>query len=325
MTDHLYAGIDLGGTKIRTLIVDAAGKVLGDTRTPTLASQGPDAVIARMADTVREAAREAGLPLDQVRCAGVSAPGPMDMRAGTLTDPPNLPGWHNVPLARLLGGVLGIPTIVENDANCSAVGEHRFGAGRGFDDMIYITVSTGIGGGLIIGGKLYAGASGAAGEVGHIGVAASGPACGAGHPGCLEAFSSGAGIAARAAEAIAEGRLPRTARLAERNPPLSTEEVHQAGQEGEQEAAAIIENAGRYLGIGLASIINAFNPQVIVLGGGLINIGEALLGPAIDTARARSFAQSFADVRIVEWELGEEGAALGAIAVARDRLPDATS
>jgi glucokinase len=186
--------------------------------------------------------------------------------------------------------------------------------------MIYLTISTGIGGGLIINNELYSGASGAAGEIGHVGVAVSGPVCGAGHVGCLEAFSSGTAIARRAQELISAGGLARTARLAERNPPLSAEEVYQAGQEGEAEAAAIIESAGRYLGIGLASIINAFNPQAIVIGGGLVNMGEAILGPAVETARARSFAQSFSDVRIIEWELGERGTALGAMSIARERL-----
>jgi len=224
-----------------------------------------------------------------------------------------------VPLARVVGERLGVPAILENDANCGAVGEHKFGAGRGYRHMIFVTISTGIGGGVIIDNELYAGASGAAGEVGHIAVSVDGPACGAGHVGCLEAFSSGAAIAARAREMIAAGGLPRTARMAERNPPLSAETVFLAGQQGEAEATVLITSAGRYLGIGLASIINAFNPQAIVLGGGLTNMGETLLGPAIEVARARSFGQSFMDVRIVGGELGERAAALGALAVARNR------
>jgi glucokinase len=184
--------------------------------------------------------------------------------------------------------------------------------------MIYLTLSTGIGGGIIIDDRLYTGASGAAGELGHIAVDLDGPICGAGHVACLEAFASGTAIANRAADAIAAGRMPRTARLAEHNPPLSAEEVHLAAEQGEDEAAAIIETAGRYLGIGLGSILNAFNPQCIVLGGGLVNIGERLLAPARAEARRRAFAQAFEDARIVEWELGEKCAALGAIAVVRD-------
>jgi glucokinase len=214
---------------------------------------------------------------------------------------------------------------MENDANCAAVGEHRYGAGRGYRHIIYVTISTGIGGGIIIDDTLYTGASGAAGEIGHIAVSADGPACGAGHTGCLEAFASGMAIAARANEMIGDGGLPRTARLAEHNPPLSAETVALAGQQGDAEAAAILESAGRFLGIGLASLINAFDPQAIVIGGGLVNMGEAILGPAVEAARARSFAQSFEDVRIIEWERGERGAALGALAVAQDRLASGES
>jgi glucokinase len=316
---EVFAGIDLGGTKILVLIADAAGRVLGQARTPTQASEGPEAVIGRIADTVRAAADDAGIGLASIRAAGVSAPGPIDMTEGVITEPPNLPGWHNVPLAQMLRERLGVPTLLENDANCQGVAEHQFGAGRGYSHMLFITVSTGIGGGVIIAGELYTGASGAAGEVGHIGVSVDGPACGAGHTGCLEAFASGAAIAARAREMIAAGGLIRTARLAEHDPPVSAKTVYLAGQQGEAEATALIESAGRYLGIGLASLINVFNPQAIVIGGGLANMGETILGPAIETARTRSFAQSFADVRIVEGELGERAGALGAIAVARNR------
>ncbi|HEY7802360.1 MAG TPA: ROK family protein [Dehalococcoidia bacterium] len=319
MTAPCYAGVDLGGTKILVLITDAHGAVLGSERVPTLATQGPDAVINRIADAVKAGAAQAKTQLADIVFGGVSAPGPIDVDAGDITDPPNLPGWHNVPLARLLQERTGVQFVLENDANCGCIGEHRFGAGRGYRNMLFVTISTGIGGGIIIDDRLYAGASGAAGEVGHIGVAVKGPSCGAGHVGCLEAFASGTAIAARAREMIAAGGLPRTARMAEHNPPLTAETVFQAGQQGEAEACAIISEAGNYLGIGLASMINAFNPEAIVLGGGLTNMGDVLLGPAIETARTRSFAQSFMDVRIVEGELGERAAALGAVAVARSR------
>lgn len=322
---RIYTGIDLGGTKIVVLVADAAGKVLGEARVSTRAAEGPDAVIARIVECVRAAASDAGVDVAAIAGAGVSAPGPIDLSEGVITRPPNLPGWEDVPLARLLTGSLGIPALLENDANCGAVGEHQYGAGRGYRHMLYVTLSTGIGGGIIVDDELYYGASGAAGEIGHIGVSVDGSVCGAGHVGCLEAFASGTAIASRAREMIAAGGLPRTARLAEHNPPLSAETVYLASQQGESGATAIIEQAGRYLGIGLASLINTFNPQAIVLGGGLVNMGQTLLAPALETARARAFEQSFGDVRIVEWELGERVAALGAIAVARRRHAAASS
>ena len=315
----LFAGIDLGGTKIAACIADADGRERASARTATEAHRGPEAVIGRIVDAVRDAAREAGIETRQLAGAGIAAPGPIDRDAGVVTDPPNLPGWHNVPLARALTDRLGITATLENDANCGALGEHAYGAGRGYRHMIYLTISTGVGGGIIIDNALYTGASGAAGELGHVVVAPDGPACGAGHVGCLESFSSGTAIARRAQELIDAGELPRTARIAAQHPPLDAQDVYLAAEQGEAEAAAIVEQAGRYLGIGLATIVNAFNPQCIVVGGGLVNMGEAILGPAVETARTRSFAQSFGDVRIVEWELGEQGTALGALVVARNR------
>lgn len=324
MSGPLFAGIDLGGTKLLVLVCDGAGGIVGTVRTPTLAQQGPDAVIERIATAVEQAMAEAGAMTDDLAAVGIAAPGPIDYINGIVTDPPNLPGWHDVPLGRALRDRLHAPVRLENDANCGAVGEHRYGAGRGYRHMVYVTASTGIGGGVIIDDELYVGASGAAGEVGHLGVSAAGPSCGAGHPGCLEAYASGTGIAARAQEAIDAGRMAHLARMAERTPPLTAESVYLASQQGEAEAGAIIESAGRYLGMGLASVINAFNPEAVVIGGGLTNMGDAYLGPAIATARERSFAQSFADVRIVEWELGEMGTALGAMRIAQDRAARGT-
>lgn len=324
MGDSYYAGVDLGGTKIMAVVVNDAGEIVGDQRLPTNASKGPEHVIGTMVAATKAAAEEAGVTLGDLATAGISAPGPIDWKQGIVTDPPNLPGWHDVPLARLFSEGSGVPSMLENDANCGAVGEHQFGAGRGFDDMIYITISTGIGGGVIVNNELYRGASGAAGELGHIIVSMDGPACGAQHIGCLEAYASGAGIARQAREMIDAGGLPRTARIAEHNPPLSAESVSLAAQAGETEAAAIIESAARYFGIGLATLINAFNPQGIVIGGGLMHIGDDYLGPALRMAQERSFEQSFEDVQIVEWELGERGTALGALAVARGRYGKGT-
>lgn len=324
MTDHLFVGIDLGGTKILVLVADDNGRVIGDTRIPTEAPQGVDAVIGRIVQATKDAVQEAGVELSAVRAIGVSAPGPIDTVKGVITDPPNLHGWHNVPLARILQERLDAPAILENDANCQGLAEHEYGAGRGFSHMVFVTASTGIGGGIIIDNELYVGASGAAGEIGHLVVASDGPTCGAGHVGCLEAMASGTAIARDAAALIAQGQLARTARIAEHNPPLDAADVFRASQEGETEAGAIITRAGRYLGTGLASIINAFNPQAIIVGGGLINMGDAIMAPAIEVARQRSFGQSFNDVQIIESELGDRAGALGAITVARKKVAAGT-
>lgn len=324
MSGPYFAGVDLGGTKIMAVVVDAQNNIVGDQRLPTEAAKGAEHVIGRMVEATQAAASEAGVSLTDLTAAGISAPGPIDWKEGVVTDPPNLPGWHDVPLTRLFAERSGIPAILENDANCGAVGEHQFGAGRGYRHLIYVTISTGIGGGLIIENELYRGASGAAGELGHIIVAEEGPACGANHVGCLEAFASGSGIARQAQALIDAGGMPRTARIAEQNPPLSAHSVHLAADAGEPEAKAIIATAARYFGMGLATMINAFNPEMIVIGGGLTQLGDAYLGPALEVARARAFEQPFQDARIVEWELGERGTALGALAVARSRYGEGT-
>lgn len=319
MTGRLFIGVDLGGTKLLSLVAREDGTILGRDRRPTEAAAGPEAVVRRIAESARAAAAAAGVDMEQIAGIGVSAPGPIDAETGVVTTPPNLPGWKNVPLARLLAEDLGRPALLENDANAAAYGEFRHGAARGCRHILFVTVSTGIGGGLILDGRLYRGASGGAGEVGHMAMVEDGRRCGAGHPGCLEALASGTAIARQAEEAIAAGRLPRTAALSVAAPPLQAETVFEAATSGEAEARAIIESAGRWFGLGLATMTNVFNPQVIVLGGGLLRMGEMYLGPARASMRERTFAQAYQDVRIVEGELGEAAEALGAIALLAER------
>lgn len=308
-------GVDLGGTKIVSLAVAAGGHIMGRDRRPTEAAQGPEAIIQRIVASVRQAIAEADLRETKLKGVGISAPGPCDVRRGVVTHPPNLPGWEDIPLARIMSEALDVPTLLENDANAAAYGEHRFGAGRPYRHMIFITISTGIGGGIIVDGSIYAGASGAAGEVGHMTLEENGPPCGCGSRGCLEALSSGSAIAREAGTLLAQGRCPLLARLLSEGRPLDAESVHLTAQQGDADARAVIERAGRYLGLGLANLINIFNPQGIVLGGGLCQIGPMILDPARAVARERSFAQSFADVSIVEGELGDQAGALGVAAL----------
>jgi glucokinase len=312
-------GVDLGGTKIVSLAVAPGGRIVGRDRRSTEASQGPQAVIQRIVDSVRQAIAEADLRKADLREVGISAPGPCDIERGLLTAPPNLPGWRDVPLARIMSETLHVPTLLENDANAAAYGEHRFGAGRPYRHMIFITISTGIGGGIIVDGSIYAGASGAAGEVGHMILEEDGPPCGCGSRGCLEALASGSAIAREAGSLVAQGRCPLLARLLSEGRPLDAKNVHLAAQQGDADARAVIERAGRYLGLGLANIINILNPQGIILGGGLCRIGAMILNPARAVAREHAFAQSFADVSIVEGELGDQAGALGVAALAAER------
>jgi glucokinase len=314
---QLVVGIDLGGTKIYTALVDRAGTILAHDFRATVASEGPDAVIARMVDAAGQVMALAGVGADQIDAVGVCAPGPLDLAAGLVLSPPNLPGWDRVPLAARIGAALGIPTLLENDANAAALGENRFGAGRGTQHMIYVTASTGIGGGLILDGKLYHGTNGMAGEIGHQTILDQGPLCGCGNRGCLEALASGTAIARRARESVARGVPTLIAQLCEGHPErVSAKLVAQAADRGDAEARMILSQAMDYLGIGMANLVNLFNPELIVIGGGLTNLGEGLFGPVRRAIERNAFRSAAAAVRVVPADLGENAGALGAAAVA---------
>ncbi|MBU0493672.1 MAG: ROK family protein [Chloroflexi bacterium] len=317
MSTDLFVGIDLGGTKINTVLVDPSGRILNQDYRETQAREGPDAVIERMLDAAFRVMAGANVLSTQVRAVGVGAPGPIDIRVGMVGSPPNLPGWFNVPLGHRIASALEIPTFLENDANAAALGEHRFGAGRGTRHMVYVTVSTGIGGGFILDGKLYSGATGGAAEVGHVTILPHGPHCGCGRRGCLEALASGTAIAREGAELLMRGVPTRIAELAGGDPGrVSAKMVAQAAAEGDVEAQEIIDEAMMYLGLGMANLVNLINPEMMVIGGGLANMGDVLLDPVRRTIHRRAFRTAADAVRVVRAELGDNVGALGAAAVA---------
>ena len=318
---NLFIGIDLGGTKISTALMDAAGEIITQDYRKTRAAEGQEAVIQRMVDAAHQVMSEATIVPSQVTATGVCSPGPIDSRTGVLTAPPNLPGWKNVPLKQLIEEALGITTFLENDANAAALGEHRFGAGRGVQDMIYVTASTGIGGGLILNGQLYNGATGAAGEIGHMTVLPWGPYCGCGNRGCLEALASGTAIAREGREMVRRGVPTLIAELAEGNPERVTAKlVAEAADKGDIEAQEILAEAMTYLGVGMASLVNLFNPELIVIGGGLTNMGEGLFGPVRRAIERRAFPAAARAVQVVPAELGDDVGVLGAVAAAMAQM-----
>ena len=313
----LAAGVDLGGTKIYSLIADANGNVLADDRRPTQAAEGSDAVIDRIVASVRQALDEANVDSREIVGLGISTPGPCDPRRGIVTEAPNL-GWSDVPLVDLVSKKLGVPALLENDAAAAAYGEMKFGAGRGKRHILYVTLGTGIGGGIIIDGQIYGGASGAAGEVGHLVLEPDGVACNCGARGCLEALASGPAIAREAAAAVTAGRSDVMAKMAAGRE-LTAELVLEAAQQGDPAAKDVIERAGRYLGLGLVGLLNVFNPEALILGGGLIGLGDLYLGPAFEAARECGFEQVLADVTMTTAKLGGRSGALGAAALMIDR------
>lgn len=316
-SEKLILGIDLGGTKIGTGIVNIHGKVLTSDYQPTEAIQGQDAVIQRMIDGVYRVLDQAQVNIQDIDSIGIGSPGPLDIPKGLLTEPPNLPTWHNVPLRQILEDRLGRPTFLENDANAAAIGEYLYGAGQGTRHMVYVTVSTGIGGGLILNGQIYHGVSGGAGEIGHMTVMPLGPHCGCGNRGCLEALASGTAIAREGQELVNRGVPTLIAEIVKDAPySVSAINVVQAMQRGDAYANEIISQAMHYLGIGMANLVNLFNPEMIVIGGGLSNLRNDLLDPVRRAIKLRAYPSSAVQVTVKLARLGAEVGIVGAAGAA---------
>lgn len=309
-------GVDLGGTKILTAVVRDDGVVLARERVET-PQTGPDSVVAAVAATTARVLPAAGLSNDDVVGIGVGAPGPLNPDTGMVFEPPNLKGWHDVPFGTLLTTSVGMPAFLENDADAAALGEWKFGAGRGVDDLVYITVSTGIGGGIIIRGELLQGVSGTAGEVGHMTIDVNGPRCVCGNTGCLEVLAAGPAIARSAQAAVRAGA---TTTLLERAggelSGITARVVAEAAAAGDEVAAEVFHRAATYVGVGVANLLNLLNPALVIIGGGVSRAGDLLMGPVRATARARAFERPARDAQIVLTQLGDDVGAVGAATVA---------
>ena len=281
------------------------------------ADQDPQVMVDAISRLVGELLAEAGGgPLAAV---GVSAPGPVDLKSGTLMDPPNLARFHTVPLRDLLRRELSAPVVLENDANAAALAEHRRGSGRGVQDMVYVTRSTGIGGGRIAGGRLISGARGGAGEIGHITIDVKGPPCGCGKNGCWEAMASGAAINKELVRRVRAGEDSVLAESVRRDPSLvDASAVHEAALQGDQLSNEILDKVAFYTGVGLGSVINVLNPELVVVGGGLTRIGDRILGPAFEICRQQIFPLHNKDLRLEVSRMGDQVALLGALVLAAE-------
>lgn len=313
-------GIDIGGTKLAAGVVALDGEQVSQDRIPTLAHEGPDRVIDRLVELCRATIEHSGIPRAQILAGGVGCGGPLDPKAGLIKEPPNLPGWVDIPLVQRLTDALGIPVYLDNDANAAALGEHRFGAGRGVENMVYLTISTGVGGGIIIGGRLYQGENGNAGEIGHMSVAYDGRPCNCGNRGCLEAYCSGTNIAARAREAVLAGQPSLLTEIAGRPELITGETVEAALRAGDFLTVRIWDETMEILGAGIANVINIFNPRRVVLGGGITNFGGLLFDPVRRIALSRAMGPLTEVVEIVPAQLGGQVGVLGAAAVALERM-----
>jgi glucokinase len=297
-------GLDIGGTKLAAGVVEPDGTVHGFVSAPAHAERGPDDGLARLFDLGRRALAEAGVEEDDLEGVGIGCGGPIDSGAGVLIAPLHLAGWENVAVVERASEAFGCPAALENDATAGAAAEHRFGAGRGTRNMVYLTISTGVGGGVVLDGSLHRGASGNGGELGHVTVDWHGRECrGCGRRGCLEAYASGTSIAERAREAGMDV--------------TSAADVSAAAAAGDVVALRVWDETCDALACGITSIANLFEPEVVVLGGGVVRTGEQLLAPVRRLVREQAIC---AQVQIVAAALGDAVGVAGAAAIAYERL-----
>ena len=313
--------IDIGGTKITSAVITREGKMLSRIYRLTLAHEGPRKVISHMVDAVQVSLRKAGLDLSAIGGVGVAAAAIIDIGRGLVSDAPNLPRWHNIPLRNSLADSLGKPVFLLNDASAAALGEHRMGAGHGLDNLIYITVSTGIGGGLVINGQLYNGTDGCAAEIGHMIILVNGPACKCGQRGCFEALASGTAIARMAVERLeAGGKSCLTELTRGKIGDITAQLVSEAARRDDSLALNVIDESARYLGIGLANLVNIINPQMIIMGGGVSKMGGMLFRPASKSMKEHAFKLPARTVRLVRPRLGMDAGLMGAAIFTQESL-----
>jgi glucokinase len=307
--------LDIGGTKLAAGVVDRSGGVHSFLVAPSLADQGPEPVLARLFTLGRQAVEESPLGWPDIKGVGIGCGGPLDAGAGVLIAPPHLPGWRNVPITALVRDEYERPAFLENDATAAAWGEHRHGAGAGTLNMVYLTLSTGVGGGVIVGGRLYRGSGGNGAELGHVTIDWHGRLCrGCGRNGCLEAYASGTSIAERMQEALALRDGGRA------NNGLTAADVVAAARAGDPVAREVWQETIDALACGLTSIVNLFEPELVVLGGGVSRSGEQLFAPVREWVRANAIAPAGRQAEIVPAALGDHVGVVGAAAIAYERM-----
>ncbi|HEX9114801.1 MAG TPA: ROK family protein [Anaerolineae bacterium] len=306
--------VDLGGTQIRAALCDPSGQMLRRVARPTRAQEGRDVVLERIYRTIGEALE--GTPLDQVIAIGIGAPGPLNPSTGIILRAPNLPGWQDTPLRSLVSQRFSLPTYLGNDANLAGLAEHKYGAARGIDDMIYLTISTGIGGGIITNGQMLLGARGLAAEPGHMIIDPAGPLCGCGGHGCLETLAAGPAITRDVVKRLQAGKKSKISKMV--NGDLSKIDariVDEAAQAGDRLAVAAFRRAGHALGIGIVNLLRLFNPRMIVLGGSVTKAGPLLFEPMNEVLRDPAFADYTEGLAIAQAALGDDVGLLGAVAL----------
>lgn len=308
--EELAVGVDLGGTNIKAGLVTAAGEVIQRHRVQTQADRGgAQAVAGRICEAARRCIELGGAKAASVRGLGVGSPGTLDLQNGVVLFSPNLPGWRDIPLRRMIEEDIGLPCVLDNDANVAALAEHWAGAGKGASSLVLLTLGTGIGAGIVLDGRIWHGGNGVAGEVGHVSINPDGPVCGCGNRGCFEVYASATGMVRRMREAIAAGT---ESSLAADPGAITAAAIHKAAVAGDAAARQNIEATGRLLGLVVSNIMHMINPEVIAFSGGVTAAGDMLMDPLLDEVRQRTLEASRRDVRVCFAELPEDAGVIGA-------------
>ncbi|MDX1933581.1 MAG: ROK family protein [Capsulimonadales bacterium] len=324
ITDAPYIlGVDLGGTNVRAAVLDRAGKLLGSGRASSYATEGVPATITQIVTAAGTAMETAGVRKEDVAGLGIGCPGHIDDRNGVVLWAPNffeqgLP-WRKVTLAEPISQQIGLPVFMGNDANVAALGEFRFGAGRAVRTMVMVTLGTGIGGGIILDGKLWTGSSGGAGEIGHI-IVAAGQRGGAAVFGALESMGQIAAINECAARKICSGRKTVLTEKVDDWHFLEPKVIAEAANEGDAVAIEVFEEVGYFIGLGIASMINLLDPEMVVIGGGVAQAGELIFDPIRRSTRANGIPSLVAHCPLVPAELGDDAGIYGGASLVLDAI-----
>ena len=317
-------GIDMGATHIGLVVTDFSAHVLEEVEYPFSVADGPQICLPKIDQYLNELLSKLNLNSHQISAVGMGVPGPVVTEAGVVSSPPIMPGWDIYPIRTHLEELWRVPVSLGNDAELGALGEWAYGAGRGETNLAYIKVGTGVGAGLLLGGQIYRGTTGCAGEIGHITIQENGPLCTCGNYGCLEAMAGGYAIARKAREAIESGKRTQLASIQPEK--ILAVNVAAAAQRGDLIAQQIIAEAGTHLGIAIASLVNLINPGMVVIGGGVSQLGDLLLDPIRKTVKDRSLNSAAKVVRITSAVLGRRASSMGAVVQAinlsLDRLVD---
>ncbi len=323
-----YLGIDLGGTSIKAGVVDHQGRVVAKSSAATHGKDGPDAVLKDIAKLAATIVEQAKLKMDQIQAVGIGSPGPIDFENGRLASAPNLPAFRDVPIRDRIAAATGRPAFLENDANAAALAEYWIGAGQDpkIRHLVALTLGTGIGGGVVVDGKIVHGGFGNAGEAGHLIVMPNGRLCGCGQRGCIEAYASATHTAKRAAEAIEAGETSTlTDVTTKQNRALTAKDVFDAAKANDALALRIVDETALYLGITCVSLCRLLDPQIIVLAGGMVEAGDFLIDKVRQAFTSQNWQMAKPRVRIVPPQLGSDAGLIGAAAVAWNAQASSTT